>query len=218
MIYPTFKEEKKLWKKGYRKIACVDEAGRGPLAGPVVACAVAILRFPLAKISFPELVRDSKHLSELQRERVYPFLTHHPAIAWGVGRVGPNGIDALNIFQANQLAMKRAVQALERKLGKRVEFLIVDGNMKMRLPLPQKPIVKADQKVFSCAAASIIAKVRRDRLMRRYHVKYPVYGFDRHKGYGTKLHFATLAQHGPCKIHRKSFFPVKLKFQSLNAK
>lgn len=205
MIYPTFKEEKKLWEKGYRRVACIDEAGRGPLAGPVVACAVAILRFPFEKFSFLELVRDSKLLSELQRERIYPFLVHHPAIAWGVGKVESNGIDALNIFQANQLAMKRAVQALERKLGKRVEFLIVDGNMKTRLPLPQKSIVRADQKVFSCAAASIIAKVRRDRLMNKYHLRYPVYGFDRHKGYGTSFHFAMLKKHGPCPLHRKTF-------------
>ncbi|MBI2642642.1 MAG: ribonuclease HII [Candidatus Wildermuthbacteria bacterium] len=212
MRYSTLKEEIKLWKSGYRLVAGIDEVGRGPLAGPVVACACVILGLAkfdsnLAKPRMPKL-RDSKQLSEKQREGFYKVLVNHPNIAWGVGRVYPGVIDKINIFQATKLAMVRALRSLEKKLNKEVEHVILDGNMTLDVVVSQTAMVKADEKVFSCAAASIIAKVKRDRLMKRYHKKFVLYGFDKHKGYGTKLHVAALKEHGPCDIHRRSFAPV----------
>lgn len=234
MNYPTLKEEQKLWRRGYKVVACIDEVGRGPLAGPVVACAV-VLQNPKIKSQKPKLQskiqklrpRDSKQLTPKHREEFYKIFIKHPAIEWGIAKVSPRVIDRINIFQATKLAMKRAVRNLEQKLiqiqyhqykysnscysRKRyiIDFLILDGNMGLDIPLPQKAIVKGDEKVFSCAVASIIAKVKRDRAMVRYHKKYPQYSFDCHKGYGTKLHFEMLKKYGPCKIHRKSFAPVK---------
>ena len=174
MIYASLAEEKKLWKKGYRNIACLDEAGRGPLAGPVVAGAVMI---NLLKSDFNKL-RDSK-------QKI---------------------IEKINILEATKLAMIKAAKDLETKHGHpRIDFLILDGKMELDLPIPQKSIIKADEKVFSCAAASIIAKVTRDRMMMEYHKKYPKYRFNLHKGYGTKLHYRMLNRYGPCQIHRKSY-------------
>jgi len=204
MKYPNLKEERKLWKKGYKRIACLDEAGRGPLCGPVVACAVMVKKFSIFNFQFLKL-RDSKKLSPKKREEFYKILTSHPAIRWGTGRVSEKVIDKINILEATKLAMKRAVE----KLSKKPNFLILDGKMKLDLPIPQKAIIKADEKVFSCAAASIIAKVSRDRMMKMYHQKYPQYGFNQHKGYPTKLHRKMLKKYGPCKIHRKSFKPLK---------
>jgi len=204
MKYPNLKEERKLWKKGYKRIACLDEAGRGPLCGPVVACAVMVKKFSIFNFQFLKL-RDSKKLSPKKREEFYKILTSHPAIRWGTGRVSEKVIDKINILEATKLAMKRAVE----KLSKKPNFLILDGKMKLDLPIPQKAIIKADEKVFSCAVASIIAKVSRDRMMKMYHQKYPQYGFNQHKGYPTKLHRKMLKKYGPCKIHRKSFKPLK---------
>ena len=214
MKYSTLIEEKKLWKRGYKVVACIDEVGRGPLAGPVVACAVAIINPNLRNLK----LRDSKQLSQKQREQFYEILTTHKGVWWGIGRVSAKVIDRINIFQATKLAMKRAVKNLAEKLLEQqysnsydrrkrsiVDFLIVDGNIGVDVAIPQKAIVKADEKVFSCAAASIIAKVKRDRLMVRYHKKYPHYGFHLHKGYGTKLHFRAIRKHGLCPLHRKSF-------------
>ena len=207
MKYSNLNEEKKLWKKGFRVVAGVDEVGRGPLAGPVVAAALCFVpKLGLAKESFAKpsfRLKDSKQLTPRQREQLYPILTTHPAIEWGIGNVSPKLIDKINIYRATKLAMQKAVQNLQRKL--KIDFLILDGNMKLKTEIPQKAIVKGDEKVFSCAAASIIAKVTRDRIMLRYHKKYPQYGFNKHKGYGTKLHFKMLKKHGPSKIHRRSF-------------
>ena len=144
---------------------------------------------------------------------MYKILTNHPQIQWGIGKVSEDIIDEINIFQATKLAMRKAVKSLERKLkkeGRRISFLLLDGNFPIDSAIPQKSVIKADEKIFSCSAASIIAKVTRDRVMTRYHKKYPQYGFNRHKGYGTKFHFAMLKKYGPCKIHRKSFAPIKL--------
>lgn len=210
MKYPNFREEKKLWKKGYKRVAGLDESGRGPLCGPVLAAAVVINRrsFLPRRSDLPN-IKDSKKLSAKKREEFYKILTNPPAggpqIEWGIGRVSEKKIDKINILEATKLAMKRAVQ----KLRKKPNFLILDGKMKLNLPISQKSIVKADEKVFSCAAASIIAKVWRDRIMRKYHKKYPKYGFDKHKGYPTKLHRKMLKKHGPCQIHRRTFKPVK---------
>ena len=213
MKFPNFKEEKKLWRLGYKMVAGLDEAGRGPLAGPVVAAAV-IFNSP-----FFSKVKDSKQLSPKQRENFYEILTNAPDIVWGVGVVSEKVIDKVNIFQATKLAMVKAVKNLEKRAyqnfhdrgnSDKVGFLLIDGNFRLeKVKIPQKSVVKGDEKVFSIAAASIIAKVTRDRLMRKYHKKYPEYEFARHKGYGTKAHFASLEKFGPCKIHRKTFYPVR---------
>jgi len=202
MFNPNLKEERKLWKKGFKRVAGLDEAGRGPLSGPVVAGAVLI---KTKRFSFFS-IKDSKKLSAKKREEFFKILTNHPDLEWGIGIVSEKVIDKINILEATKLAMKKAI----KKLKKKPDFLILDGNFRINLPFPQKSIIKADEKVFSCAAASIIAKVTRDRIMDRYHKKYPLYKFNKHKGYPTKLHFKLLKKHGPCKIHRKSFKPVRL--------
>ena len=213
MKHPTWQEERKLWQKGHKAVVCLDEVGRGSLAGPVMACAVALnLKFKSrnAKLQFKiQNLRDSKKLTPKKREALYKILTRHPAIKWGIGKVYPKVIDRINILEATKLAMKRAVEKLKVKSEKlKVSYLILDGKMELDLSIPQKSIVKADEKVISCAIASIIAKVKRDRAMLRYHKKYPQYGFDQHKGYGTKQHLKKLKKFGPCKVHRKSFRPV----------
>jgi ribonuclease HII len=205
MSYLSFREERKLWKKGCKYVACLDEAGRGPLAGPVVAAAVMLLnsndKFLIQK-EFQNLqMKDSKKLSRKQREKFYKIITKNKNIEWGTARVSEKVIDRINILEATKLAMKRTIQ----KLNKKPDFLILDGKMKLDLPIPQKSIIKADEKVFSCAAASIIAKVTRDKTMERYHRKYPDYSFDGHKGYPTKYHIRMLKKYGRCDIHRKSF-------------
>jgi len=188
-----------LWRKGYKCVVGLDEAGRGPLAGPVVAAAVAVLGYKKIKI---KNINDSKKLSEKQRESVYKILTNHPQIQWGIGIVLEKMIDKINILQATKTAMKKAIKKMQP------DFLLLDGNFKIKSEIPQKSVIKGDQKVMSIAMASIIAKVTRDRLMQKYHKKYPRYGFDKHKGYPTKAHFANLQKFGPCKIHRKTFYPV----------
>ncbi len=203
MKYPTLQEEKRLWKRGYKYVACLDEAGRGPLAAPVVAAAVI---FKNPKFQIQNLrIKDSKQLSAKRREELFKILTKNPQIEWGIGRVSEKVIDKINILEATKLAMKKAIQ----KLNKKPKFLIIDGNFKINSSISQKSIIKADEKVFSCAIASILAKVYRDKIMRRYHQKYPQYGFDRHKGYPTKLHRKMLKKYGPCEIHRRTFKPVK---------
>ncbi|MFA5087104.1 MAG: ribonuclease HII [Candidatus Paceibacterota bacterium] len=200
--------EKKLWKQGYKLVAGIDEAGRGPLAGPVVAGAVLVLSDNLGKELFA-LIKDSKQLSEKQRQAAYDMLIKEPNIIFGIGKVNEKEIDKINIFQATKLAMKKAVDDLIKKTNKHPDCLIIDGKHKINMDVEQKPIIKADTKIFSCSAASIIAKVTRDKLMDKFHKQYPEYGFAQHKGYGTKLHFAMLKKHGACKIHRKTFAPIK---------
>lgn len=200
------------------------------MAGPVVAAA-AVIRNPKHEIRSPKQISnsklkllkrvsnfdirisnlrlmDSKKLTPKARQKLYKILTTHPSVKWGIGRVYPRVIDRINILQATKLAMKRAVKNLNCKLqivNCEIDFLILDGKMGLDLPLPQESIVKADEKVFSCAVASIIAKVKRDRAMLRYHKKYPEYGFDQHKGYGTRRHLKMLKKFGRCAIHRNSF-------------
>lgn len=208
----NLREEKKLWKKRYRVVIGMDEAGRGSLGGPVVAAAVAInSRFKIKDLTLK--IRDSKKLTPKKREELYKILIRHPQIEWGIGKVGPKVIDQLNILEATKLAMQRAVNNLEKKLSENssrtIGFLIIDGNFGINSTLPQKSIIKADEKVFSCIAASIIAKIKRDEMMRRFHKKYPQYGFDKHKGYPTKFHKKQLKKHGLSIIHRKSFKPCR---------
>ncbi len=190
-----------------RTIVGIDEAGRGPLAGPVTACAVAADCLKVEDILRD--IKDSKKLSPLKREEIFKYLKNHPGVEWGIGRVSEKVIDKINILQATKLAMRRAVKNLERKIKRKADHLLIDGNFGIDLLVSQKSIIKGDEKVFLIKLSSIIAKVTRDRLMLRYHKKYPRYQFDRHKGYGTKLHFETLRKYGPCKIHRKTFAPLR---------
>jgi ribonuclease HII len=216
MGYPNFNEEKKLRKLGFKIIAGLDEAGRGPLAGPVVAAAVIFKignlkidkSFENCKLEIENLVKDSKQLSQKQREYVYEKLIKYGGIEWGIGIVSEKVIDKINILEATKLAMQKALRQAQGKLNLDPDFLLLDGNFKIKTNILQKSIIKGDQKVFSISAASIIAKVTRDRLMQKYHKKYPQYGFDKHKGYGTKKHFENIKKFGPCKIHRKTFWPI----------
>jgi len=212
MEYPNFKEEKKLWRQGYNFVVGLDEAGRGPLAGPVVAAAVTVksLSYKVIKLKG---INDSKKLSAQKREYFYNILINHKDIKWGIGIVPEKIIDKINILEATKLAMQKAISQLSykphgRDVCKTTDFLLIDGNFKIKSEIPQKSVIKGDQKVFSCAAAGIIAKVTRDRIMQKMHKKYPKYGFAYHKGYGTILHIKNLKSFGPCKIHRKTFFPV----------
>ncbi len=203
----SLKEEKKLWKKGYKFVVGLDEAGRGALAGPVVAGAVMIS----PNIDFKPFIfklKDSKKLSPKQREKFYKIIYKIPGIEWAVAKVSEKVIDKINIKNAAELAMEKALEKIEKKIKRKVEFLIIDGNHINSPGLKAKNyklIVKADEKVLSCALASIIAKVRRDRMMEKYHLKYPKYQFQKHKGYPTFLHRKLLKRYGPCTIHRKSF-------------
>lgn len=202
-----FQFERELLASGIARIAGVDEAGRGPLAGPVVAAAVV---FPSAWIEsgLPgELARlnDSKQVSEKQRERFFDFLSTHPDIDSGVAVVDAETIDRINILRATHQAMNEALASLSSP----PEHALVDGLRVNTLSRPQTAIVKGDSKSFTIAAASILAKVTRDRLMVEYDMEHPGYGFARHKGYGTALHLEALATHGPCPIHRLSFAPVR---------
>ncbi len=222
MNYPNLSEEKKLWKQRYKFVVGLDEVGRGPLAGSVIAAAVSVSS-SIYKVIKLKGINDSKKLSEKQREEFYKILTKHSAISWGIGIVSEKVIDKINILEATKLAMARAIASLISKsqypISKQIqnpkskilkpEFLLIDGNFGIDSKIPQKSIIKGDEKVFSISVASIVAKVTRDRLMQKMHKKYPQYGFDKHKGYGTKLHIKNLEKFGPCKIHRKTFDPVR---------
>lgn len=198
MHYPSFSEEKKLWKKGIKRVAGLDEAGRGALCGPVVAGAV-LLRSGFIKKTNLSGVNDSKKLSAKQREKFYNLIIKDKNIKWGIGIVSEKIIDRINILEATKLAMVKAVKNLK------AEYLVLDGNFRIKSLIPQKSIIKGDEKVFSVAASSILAKVTRDRIMLKYHKKFPKYRFDLHKGYGTKLHLKMLKRFGRCAIHRDSF-------------
>lgn len=180
-------------------IAGVDEAGRGPLAGPVVAAAVILN--PLEPIAG---LADSKKLSEAKREQLFPIIKRS-ALSWAIASASVAEIDELNILQATMLAMQRAVQGLPI----RPDQVLVDGNRLPDLSIPAQAIVKGDSKIQAISAASILAKVERDRLMYDYHKQYPDFSFHRHKGYGTQQHLAEIQQHGILKIHRKTFKPLK---------
>src|SRR5262249_13202020 len=194
-----FRHEKRLRALGIVQIAGVDEAGRGALAGPVVAAA-AILpeRFRHRKL------KDSKQLSAELREEIYRYLTNHSEIVWSVGVVSSLEIDRINILRASHEAMRIAVSGLRIPPG----HVLIDGLPVFPFPLPQSAIIAGDCLSLSIAAASVIAKVTRDRLMREFCAQFPVYCFSQHKGYGTELHLQKLHEHGPCPIHRRSFEPV----------
>jgi ribonuclease HII len=191
--------EQQAWQSGYQTIAGIDEAGRGPLAGPVVSAAV-ILKYPCPI----EGITDSKQLSEKKREILFDAIYDH-SISIGVGIVDRDIIDSINILQAARLSMKYSVEQLTHI----PDYLLIDGIFKIDSNIDQKTIKKGDQKSISIAAASIIAKVTRDRLMANYALKYPDYGFERHKGYGTQKHRNAIQAFGICPIHRRTFKGVK---------
>lgn len=190
--------EKEIQAQGFRVIAGLDEAGRGPLAGPVVAAAVILP--PMKKWVG---VDDSKKLSPEQREKIFSLILLQEA-AVGIGIVDAREIDRLNILRASLKAMEQAVQNLPLP----PDFLLIDGLHSLTLPLAQRAIPKGDQRCQSIAAASIVAKVTRDRLMVAYHDEYPQYNFAKHKGYGTKEHLQAIRQYGHCPLHRQSFKPI----------
>lgn len=202
-----FAQERRLRRQGFHRIAGVDEAGRGPLAGPVVAAAVLLPRqwiehgLPAAL----EGLNDSKQLTEAQRERFFDFLTSHAEARFGIAQADAGEIDRWNILQATYRAMNGAIA----RLDPRPDHVLVDGRPVRSLAFPQTALVKGDSLSYSIAAASVLAKVTRDRLMIDFHDRWPEYGFAEHKGYGTPLHLAAIVEHGPCPIHRRSFAPLK---------
>jgi ribonuclease HII len=192
--------ETRLRSMGFQAIAGIDEAGRGPLAGPVVAAACI-----LAPQTLIAHINDSKKLGEKQREALFETLTNDPTIAYGIGIISSERIDEINILQATFEAMQEAV----RNLTKLPDYLLIDGNQLPRFAIPSEALVKGDSLSVSIAAASIIAKTTRDRLMLEAAKIWPQYGFEKHKGYGTARHVEALRGQGPCPIHRRSFEPVR---------
>lgn len=202
--FPTLKEERKIFKKGHGTLAGIDEAGRGPLAGPVVAAAVVFEKNKLKKWqNFG--IKDSKALAEKKRGRIYEKIkANHKN--WAQAKVEPKKIDQAGITKATKEAMRKAF----RKLTNKPDFLLIDGKDSLeKIAAQQKAQPKADQDCLSVAAASIIAKETRDNIMRRYAEKFPQYGFKKHKGYGTKKHRQNIKKHGACPIHRMSFAPLR---------
>ena len=192
--------ENRLYLSGFKLIAGVDEAGRGPLAGPV--CAAAVI---LPEDAVIEGVNDSKKLTEKKRDKLFDVI-REIAIAYSVEFVYPDVIDEINIRKATSLAMHNAVKNLKVN----ADFVIIDGNDNYPYDIPYEYVIKGDAKSQTIAAASILAKVSRDRLMLEYDEKYPEYGFGKHKGYGTKAHMEAIQKHGVLDIHRKSFMTAKV--------
>lgn len=197
-ILEKLEYELQLWRRGVRHVAGVDEAGRGPIAGPVVAAAVILP--PGIPDSLPARIADSKQLSVRQRERAYALIIRR-ALGFAVGIVSAAEIDRINIRNAAFQAMLRAIADLPVQ----PHHLLIDGHPLPDPPYPQTALVKGDDLSMSISAASIVAKVVRDQIMREYHREYPAYGFTRNKGYGTQQHIAAIRTHGYCPIHRRSF-------------
>lgn len=196
---PNLDHEKEMRALGHRLVAGLDEVGRGPLAGPVCAAAVILPE----EFEHPVL-NDSKQLSHGQREAIYDELTSHVGVTWCCVMLGVEEIDRINILQASREAMRRALHGLKQK----AHAALIDGLPVPKFPIPQRAIVQGDSLSFSIAAASVIAKVTRDRLMIRLAEEHPEYGFEKHKGYATPQHLEALQKHGPCVHHRRSFSPV----------
>ena len=199
-VFDMTEIENGLYLKGFKLIAGVDEAGRGPLAGPV--CAAAVILPQGARI---EGVNDSKKLTEKKREALFDIICN-TAVAYAIEFVSPTVIDEINIRQATSLAMHNAVQNLDRK----ADYIIIDGNDGIPFDTPYEYIIKGDARSQTIAAASILAKVSRDRLMRELDREYPEYGFAKHKGYGTKAHMEAIQKYGVSEVHRKTFMTDKV--------
>lgn len=187
--------EKEALAKGYKSVCGVDEAGRGPLAGPV--CAAAVI---LPEGVIIDGVNDSKKLSEKKRESLFDVIREQ-ALSYSIAYATVDEIEEINILNATMLAMRRAIDGLDKK----ADYAMIDGNKIPPLDIDAECIVKGDAKSMSIACASILAKVSRDRLLYKYAEEYPMYGFDKHKGYGTKVHREAILKYGPCPYHRKSF-------------
>jgi len=192
---PTFEYENKIYEKGYSAVCGCDEAGRGPLCGPVVAAAVI-----LPKDTVIEGLDDSKKLTEKKREKLFDIIKEK-AVAYAIAEASPEEIDEINILNASMLAMRRAVD----KLGIKADFALIDGNCSRGFEIPTETVVKGDSKSYSIAAASVLAKVTRDRGCAELDKMYPIYGIAKHKGYPTKEHMEAVRKYGPSPIHRKSF-------------
>jgi ribonuclease HII len=205
MLFPSLPKqpmdyfEKMYTGRGYHRIAGVDEVGRGPLAGPVVAAAVILPQEGIGEELF-----DSKKISPEKRAHLHQSILSR-ALGVGIGIVGQEEIDLTNILRATLKAMAQAIENLPAP----PDFILIDGNQVIQIPFPQKPIEKGDQLSTSIAAASIIAKVTRDRMMMEFHQKFPHYNFAKHKGYGTKEHRRAIETFGICELHRKTFRGVK---------
>jgi ribonuclease HII len=199
-LYEMFRYERQLQSQGSKRIAGIDEAGRGPLAGPVVAAACILPE----GVVLPGL-NDSKQVPEADRERLFHLITSLENCDWAIGVASAMEIDRINILKASFLAMYRALEQLQKK----PEVILVDGHLAPSFGIPTVPLVKGDSKSASIAAASILAKVTRDRMMKDFDLQYPQYGFTLHKGYATPEHLKAVQAYGPCAIHRKSFEPVK---------
>ena len=187
----------------YEWICGVDEAGRGPLAGSVVAAAVIL--DPLKPI---DGLKDSKKLTAKVRDELFDIIIRDSK-AWCIAEASAAEIDSINILQATMLAMKRAIEGLEKTLGRLPDKALIDGNRCPKVNIQMEAIVKGDSKVQAISAASILAKVTRDRDMQALHETYPMYGFNQHMGYPTPMHFDALKEFGPCPVHRKTFAPVR---------
>ncbi len=201
--------EQERLKSGKLLIAGIDEAGRGPLAGPVVAAVVMVKDFKIADLLEKEFkldkIRDSKKILPKKRKKIFEYLKGNSMIEWGIGSASVQEIDQLNILQASFLAWGRAIKKISR-----ADFLFIDGPYGLpKLNISQQAIINGDEKILVVAMASIMAKVWRDELMVKMEEKYPNFSFAQHKGYGTRKHFAELAKFGPTEIHRLSFQPVK---------
>jgi ribonuclease HII len=202
ITFPTLHQEKRLWQMGYQRVAGIDEAGRGALAGPVVAAAV-IVPTHIEQQGVWSQVADSKLLTPTVRTHLFAAIQAE-ALAWGIGAATALTIDQIGIAAATRLAMAQAVAALAVK----ADYLLIDWVKLLQINLPQESFTKADRHIVSVAAASILAKVYRDQLLTDLQSRYPVYGFARHKGYGTAEHLAALTRHGPCAEHRHTFAPI----------
>lgn len=205
MKYPDTKLEEKLWQKGFRYVLGVDEAGRGPLAGPVVVGAV-LIENPKQVV---ENVRDSKKMTKKQRKKAFVEI-QEKSTAFGIGIVDAKEIDRVGIKEAVKEAMILAVSEVEKKIKKKVDYIISDGAVYLLDDHKMMSISRGDLNHYSIAAASVLAKVTRDMIMEEYSKKYPNYGFEKHMGYGTKMHLDAISKHGICDIHRKSYEPIKI--------
>ena len=195
-----YKYEKELWNKGLEYIAGVDEVGRGPLVGPVVtACVVLPKDFKLVGLT------DSKKLTEKKREEYYEYIINH-CVCYGVAECSPEEIDKYNILEATKIAMKRAIDKVNKHI--KLDYILIDGNMKFNFDYKYESIVKGDAKSISIAAASVVAKVTRDRMLIELDKKYPMYGFKDHKGYPTKKHIEAVMKYGLIDGYRKTFKPI----------
>lgn len=203
---PSLAYEQAALLTGYQSVAGLDEAGRGAIAGPVVAAAV-MLPVRDADVTLLSEVDDSKRLTPLAREHLFPLILEHAA-AWGIGVTSNEVIDEVGIIEATKQAMLAAI----RQLQVPARYLLIDGRIRLGgIPLPQQSIIRGDQQSLSIAAASILAKVTRDKHMVELDARYPGYGFALHKGYGTRRHLVALLKHGPTPVHRLSFAPLRHK-------